>query len=269
MKHTNQRARVCAIISHVAGVHISTSHIQKLVFLLVLHFRTWLRLLSSEWKMHPLIDECMGVFSQHNPRRPVSIRDPWVRLITCQNTAQQIHSAIGMIFPVTITEPSGTRTTRKNGRNMVLMLQKDLMVNGNKPADYTAFLCGTSGGCDLWSTQPQCDNTVRWLGSSQSQLIWVNAMPFQWQGRLRAYLHMVYVTHTEAPRKEGKQRRVMKMVVIWLTLYGFLGAWQFIITLLCVEKHNTKVRGHRFCPHCQKWENDTGKNMTKAEQHWV
>lgn len=39
-----------------------------------------------------------------------------------------------------------------------------------------------------------------------------------------AYLHMVYVTHTEAPRKEGKQRSVMKMVVIWLTLYGFLGA---------------------------------------------
>lgn len=32
------------------------------------------------------------------------------------------------------------------------------------------------------------------------------------------YLHMVYVTQTQAPRKEGKQRRVMKMVVIWLTL---------------------------------------------------
>ena len=30
----------------------------------------------------------------------------------------------------------------------------------------------------------------------------------------REYLHMVYVTHTEAPRNEGKQRRVMKMVVI-------------------------------------------------------
>lgn len=56
------------------------------------------------------------------------------------------------------------------------------------------------------------------------------------------YLHMVYVTHTEAPMKEGKQRRVMKMVVIWLTLYGLRGAWQFIITLLCgVEKHGSEV----------------------------
>ncbi|KAG7223812.1 hypothetical protein INR49_026495 [Caranx melampygus] len=44
------------------------------------------------------------------------------------------------------------------------------------------------------------------------------------QGQLCEYLHMVYVTHTEAPRKEGKQSRVMKIVVIWLTLYGFLGA---------------------------------------------
>lgn len=44
---------------------------------------------------------------------------------------------------------------------------------------------------------------------------------------------MVYVTNTEVPRKEGKQRKAMKVVVIWLTLYGFLGAWQFIITLPC------------------------------------
>lgn len=70
-----------------------------------------------------------------------------------------------------------------------------------------------------------------------------------------AYLHMVYVTHTEAPRKEGKQRRVMKMVVIWLTLYGFLGAWQFIITLLCGEnKTQARVKGHCFHHNSQETE---------------
>lgn len=35
--------------------------------------------------------------------------------------------------------------------------------------------------------------------------------------RTCTHLHMVYVTQTEAPRKEGKQSSVMKMVVIWLT----------------------------------------------------
>lgn len=71
--------------------------------------------------------------------------------------------------------------------------------------------------------------------------------------RVCTYLHMVYVTHTEAPRKEGKQRSVMKMVVIWLTLYGFLGAWQFIITLLCGgEQTQAGVKGHRFHHNGQK-----------------
>ena len=64
----------------------------------------------------------------------------------------------------------------------------------------------------------------------------------------REYLHMVYVTHTEAPMKEGKQRRVMKMVVIWLTLYGLLGAWQFIITLLCGEKKHSSLGQRSLLP---------------------
>ena len=40
------------------------------------------------------------------------------------------------------------------------------------------------------------------------------------------------VTHTAAPRKEGKHRRVMKTVVMWLACHGFLGTWQFIIKLV-------------------------------------
>lgn len=74
------------------------------------------------------------------------------------------------------------------------------------------------------------------------------------------HVHMVYVTHTAAPRNDGKHSSVMKMVVIWEARHGFPDAWQFIIRLTCDKQHNH--RGVRIIL-VNRFANDSFESLLK------